>query len=200
MATHARARLLDTAEALFYAEGIRAVGVERILAESGVGRASFYRHFTGKDALVVAVLTRRDRAWRDWLADRVTALGGRPLDVFDALAERFARADFRGCAFINTMVETADPDSPAHRVAAAHKQQVVDYVAALLADRGHPADRAAALAHRIVLLMDGAIVTALREGTPAPAAEARTIAAALLAAEPPGPGLEDPCAEPAARG
>ncbi|MFD7728898.1 TetR/AcrR family transcriptional regulator [Kitasatospora phosalacinea] len=201
MATHARARLLDTAEALFYAEGIRAVGVERILAESGVGRASFYRHFTGKDALVVAVLARRDRAWRDWLAERVTALGGRPLDVFDALAERFARADFRGCAFINTMVETADPDSPAHRVAAAHKQQVADYVAGLLAAEGRAPEPAAALARRLVLLMDGAIVTALREGTPAPAAEARTIAAALLAAAgPPGPPLEDPCAEAAARG
>ncbi|MFJ8440170.1 TetR/AcrR family transcriptional regulator [Kitasatospora griseola] len=191
MATHARARLLDTAEQLFYAEGIRAVGVERILAESGVGRASFYRHFAGKDELVVAVLTRRDQQWREWLAGRVDALGGRPLAVFDALAERFARADFRGCAFINTMVETADPDSPAHQVAAGHKQQVVAYVAALLAAAGRPEPESAELARRIVLLMDGAIVTALREGTAAPAAEARAIAAALLA---------DPCAETAGRG
>ncbi|MFJ5230168.1 TetR/AcrR family transcriptional regulator [Kitasatospora sp. NPDC088391] len=202
MATHARARLLDTAEELFYAEGIRAVGVERILAESGVGRASFYRHFTGKDELVVAVLTRRDRAWRDWLAAGVAERGGRPLDVFDALAERFARADFRGCAFINTMVETADPDSPAHRVAAAHKRQVVAYVAGLLAAQGRPAEEAAALARRLVLLMDGAIVTALREGTPDAAAEARAVAAALLAAGAGtgGAALEESCAAPADRG
>ncbi|QKW20836.1 TetR/AcrR family transcriptional regulator [Kitasatospora sp. NA04385] len=201
MATRARARLLDTAEALFYAEGIRAVGVERILADSGVGRASFYRHFTGKDELVVAVLTRRDQVWRDWLAERVTAHGGRPAALFDALAERFARADFRGCAFINTMVETADPDSPAHRVAAAHKRRVTEYVAALLAAEGRAPGPAAELARRLVLLMDGAIVTALREGTTAPAAEAGAIAAALLASAPPaGPPLEDPCAAPADRG
>src|SRR2546421_9625095 len=104
MATRARQRLLETAEELFYADGIRAVGLERILSTSGVGRASFYRHFTGKDELVVAVLRERDRQWRAWLADRVAALGGQPLCVFDALAERFARADFRGCAFINAMV------------------------------------------------------------------------------------------------
>ncbi|MEU6238022.1 helix-turn-helix domain-containing protein, partial [Kitasatospora sp. NPDC047058] len=67
MATQARARLLSTAEDLFYAEGVRAVGVDRILTESGVGRASFYRHFAGKDDLVVAVLQGRDERWRQWL-------------------------------------------------------------------------------------------------------------------------------------
>ncbi|POX51178.1 TetR family transcriptional regulator [Streptomyces sp. Ru71] len=178
MATHARDRLLDAAEQLFYAEGIRAVGVERILAESGVGRASFYRHFAAKDDLVVAVLQRRDQAWRAWLAERVEALGGQPLSVFDALAERFARADFRGCAFINTMAETADTGSSAYRVAAEHKERVTAYVAELLARSGH--QNAEALARRIVLLMDGAIVTALRERTTAPAAEARAVAAAVL--------------------
>ncbi|MEV4334760.1 TetR/AcrR family transcriptional regulator [Streptomyces sp. NPDC049597] len=178
MATRARERLLDTAEELFYAEGIRAVGVERIVAESGVGRASFYRHFASKDDLVVAVLRRRDEAWRAWLAERVAALGGEPLDVFHALAERFSRADFRGCAFINTMAETADTGSPAYRVAAEHKESVTAYVAGLLADCGHP--EADELARRFVLLMDGAIVTALRERTTAPAHEARDVAAAML--------------------
>src|ERR1700754_2329559 len=103
MATHARERLLRTAEQLFYAEGVRAVGVERLLTVSGVGRASFYRHFASKDDLVVAVLRNYDEAWRGWLTQRVQELGGDPLAVFDALAERFASADFRGCASINTM-------------------------------------------------------------------------------------------------
>jgi AcrR family transcriptional regulator len=176
--TRARARLVDTAERLFYAEGIRAVGVERIVAESGVGRASFYRHFESKDDLVVAVLRARDEQWRRWLEERVTALGGGPLAVFDALAERFARGDFRGCAFINTMVETADPSSAAHHVAAEHKRQVTDYVDRLLAAAGH-ADHAR-LAQQFILLMDGAIVTSLREGTTEPAERARAVAAALL--------------------
>lgn len=197
MATRARERLLDAAEDLFYAEGVRAVGVERILSVSGVGRASFYRHFPSKDDLVVAVLRRRDERWRAWLEERVAALGGEPLNVFDALAERFARADFRGCAFINTMIETADPESAAHRVAAEHKERVRAYVAELIqrgrrdagsdgqGDRGEeggvpgPADE---LAHLFVMLVDGAIVTAVRERTTEPARRARVAAAALLAA------------------
>ncbi len=179
MPVNARQRLLNTAETLFYAEGLRAVGVERILAVSGVGRASFYRHFTGKDALVVAVLEGRDERWRAWLTERVAAHGGHPLAVFDALAERFATEDFRGCAFINTMAESADPDSPAHRVAALHKTRVVELLEQLIRDAGlpHPATRA----REFALLMDGAIVTALRERTPAAAARARTVAEALLA-------------------
>ncbi|WP_280240756.1 TetR/AcrR family transcriptional regulator [Nocardia abscessus] len=67
MATRAKQRLLTTAEDLFYAEGIRAVGIDRLLHESGVGRASFYRHFASKDDLVVAVLEDRDRRWLTWL-------------------------------------------------------------------------------------------------------------------------------------
>ncbi|GAB3830769.1 TetR/AcrR family transcriptional regulator [Dactylosporangium cerinum] len=189
MPTRARDRLLDTAERLFYAEGIRSVGVDRIVAESGVGRASMYRHFPGKDDLVVAVLRRRDQDWRDWLRETVDRIAGpvphgrddRPLAVFDALAERFARADFRGCAFINTIVETADPHSVAHQVADAHKRAVTTYVDGLLATAGYA--RHATLAAQFVMLMDGAIVTALRERTPAAAAVARSTAAALLHTE-----------------
>ncbi|MER7209675.1 helix-turn-helix domain-containing protein [Streptosporangium sp. NPDC000239] len=180
MPTRARERLLDTAEELFYAQGVRAVGVEQILTVSKVGRASFYRHFPGKDDLVVAVLERRDRRWREWLAERVAAHGGGPLAVFDALAERFARADFRGCAFINTMVEAADPAGAAHRVAAGHKDRVTGYVESLLTAAGHP--RAAALAPQLVMLMDGAIVTALRERSTVPALRARAVAETLMGA------------------
>lgn len=179
MPTRARDRLIETAERLFYAEGVRAVGVERILTESGVGRASLYRHFPGKDDLVVAVLEHRDRDWREWLAKRVEAHGGGPLAVFDALAERFEQADFRGCAFINTMVEAADPDSPAHRVAAEHKERVVGYVAGLLRTAGRPDPEG--LARQFAMLMDGAIVTALRERSPEPARRGRAVANALLA-------------------
>ncbi|MFD1939476.1 MULTISPECIES: TetR/AcrR family transcriptional regulator [Nonomuraea] len=177
MPTGARERLLVTADALFYAEGVRAVGVERILGDSGVGRASFYRHFPGKEDLVVAVLRRRDQAWRAWLAERVNALGGEALNVFDALAEWFARADFHGCAFINAMVE-ATPGSAAHQLAVAHKERVTSYVTGLLAESGHPdVER---LACQIVLLMDGAMVTAMHDRTARPAHRARAVAAALL--------------------
>ncbi|GAA2060843.1 TetR/AcrR family transcriptional regulator [Catenulispora yoronensis] len=193
MAVQARERLLTTAEDLFYAEGIRAVGVERILSESGVGRASFYRHFASKDELVVAVLSGRDRRWREWLRTAVDGYGlppaDRPLAVFDALSERFARDDFRGCAFINTMIEAADRDSAAHQVAAEHKSSVTGYLDTLLADAGR-ADHAE-LAPELMLLVDGAIVTALREGNPDSAVRARRIAEALLARQPdPGDARE----------
>jgi AcrR family transcriptional regulator len=182
MPSRARERLMAAAEELFYAEGIRAVGVERILSVSGVGRASFYRHFASKDDLVVEVLRARDARWREWLADSVAARrlppDQRPLAVFDALAERFAWADYRGCAFINTMVETADRDSAAHRAAAAHKRSLVDYLDRLLDDAGRSDHRA--VAKQFVLLVDGAIVTAVREGTAESAHRAKLIAAALL--------------------
>lgn len=178
MATRARERLVQTAGELFYAEGIRAVGVERLLAVSGVGRASFYRHFPGKDDLVVAVLRAHGDAWCAWLREAVRARGGGPLAIFDALAERFAADDFRGCAAINAMVESADPGSAAHRVAAGHKRDVTAYVAELLRASGR--DDHAELAEQFMILIDGAIVTAVRERAALPAVRAGAVAARLL--------------------
>lgn len=182
MPSHARERLLVAAERLFYEEGIRAVGVERILSESGVGRASFYRHFPSKDDLVVEVLHRRDAHWRTWLADKVAASSlpteELSLALFDGLADRFSAADFRGCAFINTMVEEADHDSPAHQVAHEHKERVISYLDGLLVQGGYRDHEP--LARQLALLGDGAIVTALREGSADAAARARGIARALL--------------------
>jgi AcrR family transcriptional regulator len=179
MPTQARERLVQVAEDLFYREGIRAVGVERLLAVSGVGRASFYRHFSSKDDLVVTMLRSLGERWRRWLDERVTARGGEPLAVFDALAERFDSAGFRGCAAINTMVETADPTSAAHRAAAEHKEAVIGYLDTMLAAAGHHDH--ARLAEQFMLLIDGATVTALREGSSEPARQARAIASVLLA-------------------
>ncbi|MFF9852323.1 TetR/AcrR family transcriptional regulator [Streptomyces litmocidini] len=184
MATNAKERLLGAAERLFYEEGIRAVGIERILSESGVGRASFYRHFPSKDDVVVEVLRRRDGMWRAWLDGRIAASERSPeelpLALFDGLAERFSAAEFRGCAFINTMVETADPDSPAHHVAAEHKEKVIAVLDRLLTEAGYRDHES--LARQLALLGDGAIVTALREGTPEAAVRARAVAEVLLRA------------------
>ncbi|MDA3625938.1 TetR/AcrR family transcriptional regulator [Saccharopolyspora oryzae] len=180
MATRARERLVEAAEQLFYSEGIRAVGVERLVAVSGVGRASFYRHFAGKDDLVVTMLRGYDERFRAWLAEAVEALGGGPLAVFDALAASFEAEGFRGCASINAMVEMADADSAAHQVAAEHKTKVIDYLDSLLIAAGQPRHRD--LAEQFMLLFDGAIVTALRERTAEPAHRAKAIAESLLRA------------------
>ncbi len=186
MAVNARSRLLDAAERLFYAEGIRAVGIERVISEASIGKASFYRHFASKDELVVAVLRSRDERWRAWLAAVVDASNlpdrEKPLALFDGLRERFSAVDFRGCAFINTMVESADADSAAHRTAVEHKEKVVHYLDGLLANAGYVDHDA--LARCLSQLADGAIVTAVRERTPAPADRGRAMAAALLSSAP----------------
>ncbi|RJQ67132.1 TetR/AcrR family transcriptional regulator [Pseudonocardiaceae bacterium YIM PH 21723] len=178
MATRARERLLATADELFYTEGIRAVGVERLLEVSGVGRASFYRHFAGKEDLVLAVLRERHDQFREWIQAVVAAGGGDPLAIFDELGDRFSAAEFRGCAFINAMVEDADPGNPVHRLATEHKEWVAGYLTTLLRSAGHAG--AEQLAEQFLLLIDGAHVAALRTRSAAPATQVRAIAERLL--------------------
>ncbi|WP_459736310.1 TetR/AcrR family transcriptional regulator [Streptomyces sp. E-15] len=179
MPTRARDRLLEAAEELFYEEGINGVGLERLLTHSGVGRASLYRHFEGKDDLVAAVLQRRDEHWRKWLRERVEAHGGAPLAVFDVMAEGSRESGFRGCAFMNAMAERAqEPGSAVHRLAVEHKRKVADYVRGLIEDAGHAG--APELAEQFALLMDGAVVTAMRECSVDPFRRARRMAERLL--------------------
>lgn len=177
-----RDRILETASQLFYQNGIRAVGVDTIIAQADVAKMTFYKHFKSKDLLVVEFLKRRDEMWRAWFESTVCRLApnakDRPLAVFDALEERFSRQDFRGCAFINTMVEMADGDHMAHRAAAEHKHNVQRIVRSLLSDAG--VSNADELSHAFLLLMDGAIVTAVRERQPGSAKAAKKIAATLL--------------------
>ncbi len=182
MATNARERLLDAAEDLFYAQGTRGTGIEQILQVSGVGRASFYRHFASKDELVVAVLRRRRWLWATVTVPRVLERGGHPLDMFDVLAERLEETAFRGCAFLNTLVEIPDPAEPAHREAVEQKDDQRAFFARLLAEHGYADD--GALARRLLMLYDGASVAGLREKSPRPAFDARAVAEVLLAATP----------------
>ncbi|PSK82242.1 TetR family transcriptional regulator [Murinocardiopsis flavida] len=179
MPVKARERLIQSAERLFYADGIRAVGLERLLADSGVGRASFYRHFSGKEDLVVTVLGAYERAYRGWLAERTDAWGGTPLAAFDAIIEHAETADFRGCAFINAVAEAAEPAAEIRRMASDHKDAVAAYLRGLLARSGYPDDPD--LARQLLLLMDGATVTELHERSSRPARQAKEMAEALLA-------------------
>lgn len=180
----ARGHILETASELFYRDGIRATGVDTIIAAAGVSKKTFYYHFPSKDELVLAFIGRRDAAWREALPGRVAGRADQPavriLAIFDLLNERFLATDFRGCAFTNTIIETANREHPAHRAAQSHKDFFRDFVSALLEEAGI-ADPAP-LAYQLMLLIDGALVTALREGTPQAAAMARRAAATLLGA------------------
>lgn len=181
-----RERILDVASDLFYRQGIRAVGVDAIIREADVARMSFYRHFRSKEGLVVACVERRDEAVRDWFEKRVKRLApnpkDRPLAVFDALAMRFTSENYRGCGFINTMAEMPDRAGAVHRSAAGHKARFEEYLSGLLREAGFPES----LAIDLLLLFDGAVVAAVREGTSAPARQARRIAALLLGIPEPG--------------
>jgi AcrR family transcriptional regulator len=181
-ASSPRERILETAAELFYSEGIRAVGVDTIIAKAKVAKASFYKHFPSKDDLVVAFLQRRDTQWREMTRSAIDSLNtsttSRPLAIFDVLAQRFAKPQFRGCAFINSIVELANREHAAHQAADVHKKAVTAYLAELLSAAG--ASNVETLAHEFMVLVDGAIVTALREGSPRAARDAKRIAGVLL--------------------
>jgi AcrR family transcriptional regulator len=176
-----REKLLDTATELFYRHGINNVGIDRVLAESGVAKATLYRHFPSKDDLVLAFLDRMNAEWMAWLTERVerARVKQRPVAVFDALGAWFATPSFRGCPFIGTAAEFRDPAHPVHRAAWQFKRGLRDYLVALLKAAGHK--RNAALGDQLLLLADGAIIRAAMEGRPDAALAARRAAAALLA-------------------
>ena len=177
-----RDRILEVTSRLFYQNGIRAIGVDTIIAQADVAKMTFYKHFKSKDLLVLEFLNRRDELWREWFLSTVHRLApnavDRPLAIFDALEERFSKKDFRGCAFINTMVEMADGDHHAHQAAAEHKQKVQRIIRSLLSEAG--VQKSAELSKAFLLLIDGAIVTAVRERKPGSAKAAKKIAAFLL--------------------
>lgn len=178
----ARQRLLAAAHRLFYAQGIRATGVEELVVAAGVARMSFYKHFPSKQALVVAFLHERHQSWQQQLETQAKARSHTPADevraVFQVLKEWFGEADFRGCAFINTVLETADPRTQEHLLARQHKHVLRIYLEGLLraCEFVNPVQGAA----QLLLLIDGAIVRAQFGDGPAAAANALVLAELLL--------------------
>ncbi|ROP51450.1 TetR/AcrR family transcriptional regulator [Streptomyces sp. PanSC9] len=173
-----RAALLDAAEALFYAHGIQAVGMDRVREASGLPLKRIYRLFATKEDLVVAVLRRRDRRWRENLTAHVEGVRDpreRVLAVFDWLAGWFGEPGFRGCAWINAFGELGSSSEPVLAEVRSHKQAFHDQLAAWVRATGVP------VAEPVFLLAEGAVVTAGLSGDPSPAAHARTAVESLLA-------------------
>ena len=125
----ARNRLLGTASRLFYGEGLHSVGVDRILAEAKVTRATMYRHFAGKEDLVLEYLAEADKATRHHVEAGVAAAPN-DADAVRAVAAGIAghiqSEGFRGCAFLNAVAEYADPAHPVHVAVLAHRQWFLD--------------------------------------------------------------------------
>ncbi|RSN22154.1 TetR family transcriptional regulator [Streptomyces sp. WAC 05977] len=159
-ASEARTRLLTTATRLFYAEGIHSVGIDRIVAEAKVTRATLYRHFPGKDDLIVYYLQEADQAIRAQ-TDAIVAKGAAAPDTLRAIAGNIAEGirspGFRGCAFLNAASEYPDPAHPVHQAVLAHREWFARVVTEVLAPLGSgPAEL---VARRFVLLRDGAMAT-----------------------------------------
>lgn len=169
----ARDRILTAAQRLFYQQGIRATGVDRVIAEAGVTKVTFYRHFPAKNQLIAAALEQRHQRWMQGFQQ---ALAQTPLlrDALPAaLKSWLSEADFRGCAFINASAELGDSLPEVSALIRQHKQEMADAIAFRLAPT------ARGKTGQIMLLAEGAIVRAQRGEEP----EAVTgdLAAALAA-------------------
>lgn len=157
--SEARDRLLRKAGELFYAEGINSVGVDRVVAEASVTKATFYRHFPSKGDLVVAYLESVDGQFKQWF-DRLASEHRDPSDLlratFEGLAANLSGTDFRGCHFINAAAEYPQADSAVRGVVNAHRAWFKATLLRLLHEAGF--DPADAVASQLVALRDGAMV------------------------------------------
>lgn len=159
----ARDRILETAHELFYLEGIRATGIDTIIAESGVTKVTFYRHFPSKNELIKAVLEHRHHLWITWFIDALSRQRNGGLDALvPALEEWFTDKGYRGCAFINAVVEVGGVFPEAVEISRRHKQHMVQIISTLLPASSHRKHEAEAVA----MAVDGAIVRAQMAKTP----------------------------------
>ena len=179
----ARERILETAFRLFYAKGIRAVGVDLIIGESGVAKATFYKHFPAKDDLVVAYLDRVDGIWSGQLRDAAAAAGPDPADqlvgLFDALGSACRREGYRGCAFINAAAES-QPGTAVHERTVAHKAAVLAWIRDLAEQAGTRDPDS--LARALTLLLDGGLASGSLDASPEAPEAAKASARALVSA------------------
>jgi AcrR family transcriptional regulator len=176
----ARERLLDAADELFYDEGIRTVGIDRVIEHAGVAKATLYKSFGSKDELIRAYLERRHQSRQAHLVEgmaRHRSPKGKLLSVFDVLDERIARPAFRGCAFVNASAE-AQPDSVVARSTATYRS----WMRALIREQvlALPATKPDELTQQLLLLYDGAMIAASIDRNRASARAAKAAATTLI--------------------
>ena len=163
----ARERILLAAHDLFYREGIRATGVDRIIADAGVTKVTFYRHYPSKNDLIEAFLEDRHGSWMTWFAaalERQNAAGRQGIAALaPALGAWFRNDSYRGCAFLNTVVELGDVLPGAGEIARRHKKQMTALIASLLPPSAHRLGDAQAIAHAV----GDAILGAQMDASPA---------------------------------
>jgi len=175
--------LIRTAFKLFYTRGIHAVGVNLVLAESGVAKKTLYHHFPSKEHLVEATIRYRDRSYQAWLSSRLERVPtGKPalLELFNALDDWFHNrvADieqFHGCFFINASAEFGDQENAVHRACAEHKADITRLIRKHVESLSLSQKKTDEIIRLIVLLKEGAISLAYVQGNLNAAIEARRI-------------------------
>jgi AcrR family transcriptional regulator len=184
MPSDTRQRLIDAAAARFYRDGFRGVGLDQILADVGISKTAFYKHFESKDDLMLAVLEHKNQGLQVLLRDTCASRTGRSAGdqlraLFDVVQQFTDSEDFHGCFFVNVAMEFPLPHEPAHRAAAEHKQ-AIEAVVRELAEQAGAADPGA-LAQDLCLVMEGAYITRQVTGNPQAAAIARRVAESVIA-------------------
>lgn len=182
----AKERIIDAANRLFYAEGIRAVSVDAVAEKAGITKKTLYYHFRSKDDLIEAYLTARDQPnlvlYEKWFDESDGMLADKIEAIFLQLAQSARHPKWKGCGFLRTAAELANkPGHPAMKVGAVHKKKLE----ALLSDKIKKAGivDATALARHIVLLLDGAFSTVLIHRDPEYIEAAGSAAKSLVLAE-----------------
>ncbi|HYO10474.1 MAG TPA: TetR/AcrR family transcriptional regulator [Tepidisphaeraceae bacterium] len=192
---NSRDRLIRRAIDLFYLHGFNAVGLDRILAEVGVTKTTFYKHFQSKDDLMVQAVRTRDRweaeAWGRALVARAgDDPRGQLLVLFDVLHEWFNADDFHGCIFINTAAEFPNPNDPVHQAAAEHKKQSrMNYRDLARAAGAADPEQFADL---YTLLVEGTLILRQVHGRDDAAVVAKRLAQQLIEQHVPAPGTKPP--------
>ena len=158
-------KLFETAARLFYQHGYRAVGVDTIAAESGIGKMTLYRHYPSKDDLIVAFLRDSDEEFWEYFEQstkEASTAREKLLAFFEALQSYVISPACYGCPFINVATEYPEVDYAGHQVALEHKQSVRTRFMQLAEEAGAPQPEA--LANALLLLMDGAYMAARMYG------------------------------------
>jgi AcrR family transcriptional regulator len=184
-AAEKRQHIVETAYGLFKRDGFHATGIDKIIAEASVAKMTMYRHFPGKDGLIVEVLDwRRERFNRqlDRLADAETTLPERIAAIFDWHEQWFDGPDFHGCLFQHALAEFGDPKHAVFEAVMRQKRDLQRRLQGILA-QALPDKRALRVAMTLSMLIEGATVLAQMGQGKAAIANARTIAIGILATE-----------------
>ena len=174
-------KVFQTASRLFYQNGYRAIGVDTLAAESGIGKMTLYRHYPSKDDLIVAYLKDSDEIfWRNF--EKITKDASTPreklLAFFEGLQDYVTTPACYGCPFLNVATEYPETNYPGHQVAIQHKQSVLVRFRQLAKEAG--VRKPAMLADQLFLLMDGAYMTSRMFGAKNPAAHLAEAARILI--------------------